>query len=128
MPEPMPQIMATTNASPTMTTPMNMPGTPAPWVDDFDLGPVAGDEPLPRRRRWRWLVVPVVVVVIAGGVLWVVKPGGSSAASLVTATATTGTIVSSVSLSGSVAASTVDELSFGSSGTVTAVNVTPGAA
>ena len=110
-----------------VTTPMNMPETPAPWVDDFDLGPVAGDEPPRRRWRWRWLVVPVVVVAIAGGVLWIVKPLGTSATSLVTGTATTGTIVSSVNLSGSVAASTVDELSFGSSGTVTAVNVAPGA-
>ncbi len=111
-----------------MTTPMNMPETPAPWVDDFDLGPVAGDETPQRHRRWRWLVVPVVVVLIAGAVLWVVKPLGTTATSLVTATATTGTIVSDVNLSGSVTASTVDELSFTSGGTVTAVNVTPGTA
>jgi multidrug efflux pump subunit AcrA (membrane-fusion protein) len=109
-----------------MTSPMNLPEAPAPWVDDFDLGPVAGELPARHRRRWRWLVVPAVALVIIGAAAWIVHPLGTTATSLVTAPATTGTIVSSVSLSGSVASSTVDELSFGSSGSVTAVNVAPG--
>ena len=43
-----------------------------------------------------------------------------------TASASTGTIVASVSISGSVASSSINELNFGTSGTVTAVNVKPG--
>ena len=51
-------------------------------------------------------------VLIAGAVIWVANPFGSTAARLVTAQATTGTVVSSVSLSGAVASSTVEELNF----------------
>ena len=109
-----------------MTTPVTRPETPATWVDDFDLGPVAGEPPTRRRRRWRWLVVPVVALAIVAVAAWVLHPLGTTATNLVTATATTGTVVSSVSISGAVASSTVDELSFGSSGKVTAVNVAPG--
>ena len=109
-----------------MTTPIIRPEATAAWVDDFDLGPVAGEQPSGRRRRWRWIVVPAIALVVIAAAAWTMHPLGSTAASLVTATATTGTVVSSVSISGSVASSTVDELSFGSSGKVTAVNVAPG--
>lgn len=97
------------------------------WVDDFEFDrSLVGDQPV-RRRRWlRWLIVPVVALVIAIAAIWVANPFGTTATALVTAKATTGTVVSSVSISGSVASSAVDELTFGSSGTVTAVNVAPG--
>ncbi len=110
-----------------MTTSIETTEATGGWVDDFDLGGAeVGDQPA-RHRRWlRWLIVPLVLVVIAGAVIWVTNPFGTTAARLVTAQATTGTVVSSVNLSGSVASSTVEELSFGTSGTVTAVNVAPG--
>ncbi len=79
-----------------------------------------------RLRRFRWPLVGVVVLALIGGVVWFANPFGSQAARPVTAAATTGTIVSSVSISGTVASSTVKELSFGTSGTVTAVNVAVG--
>ncbi len=110
-----------------MTTSIETTEATGGWVDDFDLGgPEIGDQPA-RQRRWlRWLVVPLAAIVVAGAFIWVANPFGSQAAKLVTAQATTGTVVSSVNLSGSVASSTVEELSFGTSGTVTAVNVAPG--
>jgi multidrug efflux pump subunit AcrA (membrane-fusion protein) len=97
------------------------------WIDDLDFDQ-SSVGPLPhRRRRWlRWLVPPLVAIVAIGAALWVLNPFATTAVSLVTASATTGTIVSSVSLSGSVASTTIKELSFGTSGTVTAVNVAPG--
>jgi len=99
---------------------------PTSWIDELNFDQTA--EPMPRRgRRWRrWLIIPLVVVLLVGAALWVVNPFATNAVSLVTAAATTGTIVSSVSLSGSVASSAVKELNFGTSGTVTAVNVVPG--
>ncbi len=110
-----------------MTSSIETTGAATGWVDEFDLGdPGVGEQPPPRRRWLRWLAVPLVVVLIAGAVIWVANPFGSTAARLVTAQATTGTVVSSVSLSGAVASSTVEELNFETSGTVTAVNVAPG--
>ena len=94
-------------------------------VDDFEFDRSL-DQPTGRRRWRRWLIVPVALLVIAVAAVWVLNPFGTTATPLVTATATTGTVVTSVSISGSVASSTVDELSFGASGTVTAVNVAPG--
>ena len=113
-----------------MTTKTSLETTEATtsWVDDFEFDRSLVDDHPTRRRRWlRWLIVPVVVVVVAGTIAYVANPFGTTAATLVTAQATTGTVVSSVSVSGSVASSVVDELSFGTSGTVTAVNVVPGA-
>src|SRR5207247_2508856 len=102
----------------------------ASWVDDFDFDRPAAGEPAMRRRwlrRWlRWIALPVVALLVVAALLWALNPFGSTATSLVTARATTGTVVSSVSISGSVASSSVNELSFGGSGTVTAVNVVPG--
>ena len=110
-----------------MTTSIETTEPTTGWVDDYDLGePAIGEGPGSRRRWLRWLAVPVVIVVIAGAFIWVMNPFASTAARLVTAQATTGTVVSSVSLSGTVASSTVEELDFGTSGTVTAVNVAPG--
>lgn len=101
---------------------------PAPaWVDDFafDQQTVAVQ---PRRRRWRrWVAILVLVVLLAAAGLWVLNPfGKTAAASFVTGKATTGTIVASVSLSGSVASSSINELSFATSGTITAVDVAVG--
>jgi multidrug efflux pump subunit AcrA (membrane-fusion protein) len=111
-----------------MTTTADPSDASAGWVDDLQLDrPVLAGQPA-RRRRWlRWLAVPVIAILVVGAVLWFANPFGTAAVSLVTAKATTGTIVSSVTISGSVASSTVDELSFGAAGTVTAVKVTPGA-
>ena len=82
----------------------------------------------PPRRRWRrWLILLVVIGAIAAGAVWIINPfGKAAAASLVTAKASTGTIVSSVSISGSVSSSSVNELNFGTAGTVTAVSVAVG--
>jgi hypothetical protein len=42
------------------------------WVDDFDLVAAdVGDHPTRRRRRLRWLAIPVVVLLIAAATLWV---------------------------------------------------------
>ncbi|HYL41069.1 MAG TPA: biotin/lipoyl-binding protein [Candidatus Binatus sp.] len=99
---------------------------PPSWTGDlqFDETEIATAPSL--LRRFRWPIVGVVIAAIVGGALWFANPFGSQAAKPVTATATTGTIVSSVSISGTVASSTVKELSFGTSGTVTAVNVAVG--
>jgi multidrug efflux pump subunit AcrA (membrane-fusion protein) len=96
------------------------------WADEFQFDESDLGDPPGRRRWWRWLTVPLVAVVIAAAAFWIAKPFGTEAASLVTATATTGTIVSSVSISGSIASSSINELSFDTSGTVTAVNVAVG--
>ena len=83
----------------------------------------------PRQRGWwRWLAILVVVAVVVAVGLWAADPFGAKAAAPVTATASTGTIVSSVDVSGSITAASVDELSFGASGTVQTVAVTVGQA
>ena len=110
-----------------MTTSIETTDPATGWVDELELGgPAVGEQPVRRRRWMRWLVIPIVLIAIVGALFWVANPFGATVAKLVTAKATTGTIVSSVSVSGSVASSTVDELNFETSGTVTAVNVAPG--
>ena len=109
------------------TTSLETTDAATSWVDDFEFDrSLGGDQPA-RSHRWlRWLMVPVIAAMIAGAAIWVANPFGATATALVTAQATTGTVVSSVSISGSVASSAVTELDFGTSGTVTAVNVAPG--
>ena len=110
-----------------MTTAAEPADTPTGWVDDFQFDRAMVDAPPARRRRWlRWLAVPLVLALVVGAVVWFANPFGTTAANLVTARATTGTIVSSVTISGSVASSMVDELNFSSAGTVTAVKVATG--
>jgi multidrug efflux pump subunit AcrA (membrane-fusion protein) len=99
---------------------------PTSWIDELNFEQPAAVAPH-RGRRWRrWLIPPLVLILLVAAAVWVINPFATNAVSLVTASATTGTIVSSVSLSGSVASSAVKELNFGTSGTVTAVNVVAG--
>jgi HlyD family secretion protein len=110
-----------------LTTSVEKAETAGSWVDDFEFDRSPVGEQSMRQRRWlRWLALPVIALLVGGAVLLAVNPFGSTATSLVTAKATTGTVVSSVSITGSVASSSINELSFGTSGTVTAVNVVPG--
>ncbi len=99
-------------------------------VPTYDLGSLEFGEPEALRgwRRWRrWLAALVAIVVVVAVAVWVLHPFGSAAATtFVTGQASTGTIVASVTLSGSVASSSVNELNFGVSGKVTAVNVAVG--
>jgi HlyD family secretion protein len=83
-------------------------------------------------HRWRNRVVGLVVLaaLVAVGVyvLWaiVLSGGGSSAEGTQTATVERGSITNTVSTSGVVVAQSTEDLSFGQSGTVSAVNVTLG--
>ena len=115
---------ATTSA---LTPTTENPGMGLGGLDDFGFDGSALDAPQGRRRRWlRWLAVAVVILIVAAAALWFANPFASAQTSLVTARSTTGTIVSSVSISGSVASSQVSDLSFASAGTVKAVNVAIG--
>ena len=96
------------------------------WTGDLQFDETEIASPPSLLRRLRWPLVIVVLAALVAGVVWFANPFGSQAARPVTATATTGTIVSSVSLSGTVASSTVKELSFGTAGTVTEVKVAVG--
>jgi multidrug efflux pump subunit AcrA (membrane-fusion protein) len=107
--------------------PNAMTDTSDNWVNELDFDGQLGVSPAGRRLRWlRFLVLPALALLVIGVALWILKPFASTAATPVTAQATTGTIVSSVDLSGSVASSAIKELNFGSAGTVTAVKVVPG--
>jgi len=110
-----------------VAAPRGVPDVPGTWVDEFDFDRQLGGSPQRRRLRWlRYLVLPVLALLVIGAALWIFNPFATSAVTPVTAQSTTGTIVSSVSLSGSVASSSIKELNFGSAGTVTAVHVAPG--
>jgi HlyD family secretion protein len=97
------------------------------WIDDVAFDD--SDFMAPHGRPWRRLIgLAIALIAIGAAVIWFMKPFGTTAATqLVTGQATTGTIVSSVSLSGTVASSSINELSFTAAGTVTAVNVAVGA-
>src|SRR5437899_11241110 len=76
-----------------------------------------------------WVIMPLVAVIAVGG--WAaLGPGNGSTPTAQTrsqlATATTGTIAQTVSAQGTVDAAQTDDLSFGSAGTVTAVDVKAG--
>ena len=107
--------------------PNAMTDTSDNWVNELDFDRQLGVSPAGRRLRWlRFLILPVLALLVIGVALWILKPFAATTAAPVTAKATTGTIVSSVDLSGSVASSSIKELNFGSAGTVTAVKVVPG--
>ncbi len=81
-----------------------------------------------RRLLRPWIVVPLAAVVGAGA-WFVARPPDDSAEAAVTervVETTSGTMVQTVSATGTIAAATTDDLSFTSSGTVTAVNVAAG--
>ena len=104
-----------------------VPPAPAARVDEFVFEDFRVEESPSGGRHWRrWLAALVAVIAVAAGAFWVVNPFATHSTSLVTATATTGTIIASVNLSGAVASSSVKELSFAAAGTVTAVNVAVG--
>ncbi|HEX5465403.1 MAG TPA: biotin/lipoyl-binding protein, partial [Candidatus Limnocylindrales bacterium] len=87
-------------------------------IDDLDAPP---------RRRWlRWLALLVVLVIVVAAGLWVAHPFGTQAAAPITAVASNGTVVSSVDVSGAIEAGTVEELSFGASGTVKTLSAAVG--
>lgn len=83
-----------------------------------------------RTLRNPWVAAPVALVVIAGGWLLVTNGGGASSSAATTTTqlvaATKGPIGNTVSAEGTIAALQTANLSFPSSGTVTAVNVKAG--
>ena len=74
--------------------------------------------------------MPAVAVLALGSWMIVRDDSSSSAATAQTTdqtfTASTGNVAQTVSAQGTVASAQTDDLSFGSSGTVTAVNVTAG--
>jgi HlyD family secretion protein len=80
------------------------------------------------RNRFIGLVVIAVLVAAGAYALWamVLSDGGSSAEGTQTATVELGSITNTVSTSGVVVAQSTAELSFGQSGTVSALNVTLG--
>jgi macrolide-specific efflux system membrane fusion protein len=86
------------------------------------------------RRLARPALIAPLVVLLALGVWWfAVRSGGSTntaGATITTApqlvAVTSGTVANTVSADGTVAAADTDDLSFGTSGTVTAVNVAAG--
>lgn len=86
--------------------------------------------PIAQKMKKPWVVMPLAALLAVGG--WTaVKGDDEPSAAQATATtqvveATSGTMAKTVSADGTVTAAETDELSFGSSGTVTAVNVEAG--
>ena len=84
-----------------------------------------------RQIKKPWVVMPLVALLALGG-WFVFKPddsasaGQSAAANDQVVQATVGTMAKTVSADGTVAAASTQDLNFGSSGTVTAVNVKAG--
>ena len=82
-----------------------------------------------RRRRWRWLL-PTGAVIVATGVVAVVLLVGSEEADVVVepqqVEATTGSLTTTVDLSGSAAAKRSADLTFESAGVVTSLMVASG--
>lgn len=85
------------------------------------------------RRRWHrrplvWVVVGVVVIAAGGGGAWLVlgRGGRGGAAASQTFTVTAQTLQQTVGATGTIEPATESDLSFGSAGTVTAVDVQAG--
>jgi len=97
-------------------------------TDDYDDLLEAGNH-----RRRRRLITLVLIALTAGGVgfaLWatLLRDGDPAAGTLQTATVQRGNIVRTISTSATTASQSTANLSFGTSGRVTAVNVTVGQA
>lgn len=85
---------------------------------------------LAQQMKKPWVVMPLVALLALGG-WFVFRPdddasAGEQAATVQTAEATVGTMARTVSADGTLAAADTEDLSFGSAGTVTAVNVKAG--
>lgn len=86
--------------------------------------------PLVQQMKKPWVVMPLVALLAFGG-WFVFRPGDEASDAQATATdqvveATVGTMAKTVSADGTIAAADSEDLSFGSAGTVTAVNVQAG--
>src|SRR5690349_4566207 len=80
-----------------------------------------------RSARRRWLIIPVLLLIsIAAGGWWLSSRSTSSTATTTTATVSQGTLTSTVSGSGAVAAARTVEVAFQQDGTVTSVDVKVG--
>ena len=84
-----------------------------------------------RRLRRPWVVIPVVAIVAFAVWYFAIRSDGSSPSATTTTTkqlitVTRGALTNDVSAEGTVASAQTDDLSFSSSGTVTAVNVKAG--
>ncbi|HMF83429.1 MAG TPA: biotin/lipoyl-binding protein [Acidimicrobiia bacterium] len=108
------------------------PTSPAGPDEARPTGPIAEPSAGPPRLRWMrqpYVLVPAVVAVavvvgLAMGALG--DPGTASSPTAQVVTVTRGPMTESVSAEGTVAAAQSDDLKFGASGTVTAVNVKAG--
>ena len=74
----------------------------------------------------RWLIVIVVIAAAAAGGFFWLRPFQATAAAARTTTATRGTLVVGVDLTGTISSAAVTELSFGAGGTVKSVSVNVG--
>jgi HlyD family secretion protein len=80
----------------------------------------------PGLPQQRWLALPVLLAIIAAVVFWQLPARLAPVAATTTATVSQGSLTTSVSGSGSVAAARSVDLSFQQSSTITAVNVAIG--
>jgi macrolide-specific efflux system membrane fusion protein len=106
-------------------------GDPTPG-DPEQVAEEGGARPRARRRSWMVLAALVVVALVAAGGVWWWTSGSDSSTATAGATTkqlaavTTGTVNTTVTAQGTVAAAQTDNLNFASAGMVTAVNVKAG--
>src|SRR5262249_22429815 len=107
------------------------PTSPAGPDEARPTGPIAEPSAGPPRLRWMrqpYVLVPAVLAVAVVGLAMgaLGDPGTASSPTAQVVTVTRGPMTESVSAEGTVAAAQSDDLKFGASGTVTAVNVKAG--
>jgi HlyD family secretion protein len=93
--------------------------------------PRAGERsgrPLPRRFRWRWVIVPLALLIVAGVVIWRLRASSIPTTATTTATVSRGALTLAVSGSGSVAAARTVDVPFQQSGTIISVDARVGQA